>query len=68
MTIARKLPIIHSKLYEVRQKKTQTLDLGLSLKVTEVRLTLDNYNSTKPRKYKQLLWGLNNLTPSNLKE
>jgi hypothetical protein len=31
-----------------------------------VRLTLDNYNSTKPRKYKQLLWGLNNLTPSNL--
>ncbi|WP_207636666.1 hypothetical protein, partial [Clostridium saccharoperbutylacetonicum] len=58
---------IHSKLYEVRQKKTQALNLSLSSKVIEVRLTLDNYNSTKPRKYKQLLWGLNSLIPFNFK-
>jgi hypothetical protein len=55
-------------LYEVRQKKAQALDLRLSVKVTEVRLTLDNYDSTKPRKYKQSLWGLNSLISFNLKD
>ena len=62
-----KVPLFIANYTKLGRKKTQTLDLGLSLKVTEVCLTLDNYNSTKPRKYKQLLWGLNNLTSSNLK-